>query len=203
MKLYLLTISCVVLATVGCVKEPPPRSVSEFVENPILLEAAMVRCSADRNSTRYEAECINAREAVKRIEAKEEAARRAEFEKQSAEKRRALRRAQEAAAAARRRAAEQEKRRREAEYLAQFGVPMPVDGGDEQEAELGNSPLAVLPDPEQQPGVKAATNDSAPVVGTDANRPVSQIEPEQPGETKSDLDAIRDELKRRQEGDDS
>ena len=64
----------------GCSeKEPPARTVSEFVENPILLEAAMVRCSRDRRESRYDQECINAREAVNRIEAKEEEMRREEL----------------------------------------------------------------------------------------------------------------------------
>ena len=67
----------------GCAKEPPPRSVNEFVENRILLEAVMVRCSQDRAKTRYDAECVNARQAVSRIQAKEEADDKAEFEARS------------------------------------------------------------------------------------------------------------------------
>ena len=122
-QLIMLAAGFVLLA--GCAEEPPPRTVTEFTENPVLLEAAMVRCSQDRRATRYDAECMNAREAVKRIEAKEEAKRREEFERQSEEKRRALRRTQQAAAEARRRRAEEQRRREEEEYLAQFGVPMP------------------------------------------------------------------------------
>ena len=87
----------------GCAEPPPPRSVQEFVDNPIVLEAALVRCSRNRSETRYDAECVNAREANKIVAAREEAARRAEFEAQSERKRQALRRAQEAAAEARRR----------------------------------------------------------------------------------------------------
>jgi hypothetical protein len=88
----------------GCAEPPQPRSVQEFVDNPIVLEAALVRCSRNRSETRYDAECVNAREANKIIAASEEAERRAEFEAQSERKRQALRRAQEAAAEARRRA---------------------------------------------------------------------------------------------------
>jgi len=77
---------------VGCSPEPPPRSVQEFVDNPILLEAAMVRCAQNRAETRYDAECVNARQAVSLVEAREERARREALEAQSARKREALRR---------------------------------------------------------------------------------------------------------------
>ena len=106
----------------GCEEELPPRSTAEFIENPIMLEAAMVRCSQDRKATRYDAECVNARQAVGQIEVKEEEARQADFEARSQSKRKALRRTQEAAAQSRQRAAEAERLRIEAEYLAQFGV---------------------------------------------------------------------------------
>jgi hypothetical protein len=137
----------------GCAKETPPRSVTEFVDNPILLEAAMVRCAQDRSKSRYEAECVNARAAVARIQAKEEAAQAAALEARSESKRNALRRTQAAAAEARRRAAERERLRQEAEYLAQFGVAPPVDGVappvDGETADVlpdGNLPVAVLPE---------------------------------------------------------
>ena len=39
----------------GCAEPPPPRSVQEFVDNPLVLEAALVRCSRNRSETRYEA----------------------------------------------------------------------------------------------------------------------------------------------------
>ena len=84
----------------ACSEPPPPRSVDEFLRNPIMLEAALVRCAQNRSATRYEAECVNAREANKQIAAREEAKRREEFEKQSERKRQALRRAQQAAATA-------------------------------------------------------------------------------------------------------
>ncbi len=132
----------------ACAEEPPPRTVTEYVENPMLLEAAMVRCSQDRDKTRYEPECVNARAAVQQVEAKEEQARRAEVEARSESKRQALRRAQEAAAEARRRASEAERLRKEAEYLAQFGVELSTDAklpGDEAETG-GNTPGAVIPE---------------------------------------------------------
>ena len=90
----------------SCAKEPPPRTVAEFLDNRILLEATMVRCGKNRNMSKYEVDCVNAREAINRIATIDEKERRAELEAQSARKRKALRRTQEAAAEARRRAAE-------------------------------------------------------------------------------------------------
>jgi len=167
------------LTLVGCAKEPPPRSVNEFVENPILLEAAMVRCAEDRAKSRYEAECVNARLAVSRIQAREEAKRAAVLEESSKRKREALRRQQEAVAEARRRAAEAERLRKEAEYLAQFGI---LPGAEsEAAAEAGDSEMSsdeALPDAEAD----------APDV------PDSNVDPE-----SSDLEAVRKELQRRNE----
>lgn len=176
----------------GCAKEPPPRSVTEFIDNPILLEAAVVRCSQDRDSSKYDAECVNARQAVARVQAKEEAAAKAALEARSESKRSALRRTQAAAAEARRRAAEAERLRKEAEYLAQFGVA-PPDGGEtadtltegEPLAE-GNLPVAVVPDVPEQPDNVGAVGEGEPVMGG-GNAAVSELE------------SVRDELGRRNE----
>ncbi len=165
-----------------------------------MLEAAMVRCAEDRQQTRYDAECMNARQAVSQIEAKEEALRRAEFEARSDAKRQALRSAQSAAAEARRRAAEDEKRRREAEYLAQFGVAMspdtPPTGGPDLS---GNTPLAVIPENEGRSDATTEKTSTAPA--TDGgNAPVSAEASEQ-NSPPTDLASIRDELQRRNEED--
>ena len=185
MKL-LLTLLASGTLLMACSEEPPPRTVTEFVDNPNLLEAAMVRCSQDRSGTRYDEECVNAREAVKRIEAKEDAARRAELEKQSESKRRALRRTQEAAAAARRRAAEAERQRREEEYLAQFGVPMPAESDDTDDDGLqGNTPTAVLPDPDSDSATAVADDAADGGIADEGNDAVQ------------DLNDVREELKRR------
>ncbi len=158
----------------ACAEEAPPRTVMEFVENPMLLEAAMVRCSQDRDKTRYDPECVNARAAVQQVEAKEEQARRAEVEARSESKRQALRRAQEAAAEARRRAAETERLRKEAEYLAQFGVALPADAklpGNDAETG-GNTPGTVIPDtPVPNEGATVGERVQVPVDG--ANAPVA------------------------------
>lgn len=162
----------------GCEEEPPPRSTAEFLEDPIMLEAAMVRCSQDRTATRYDAECVNARQAVTQIEAKEEAARQAELDARSESKLQALRRNQEAASQARQRAAETERLRQEAEYLAQFGVaPPPDDQSSGEEADIDNTPTAVVPESEPSQDFSSGPGDVLPA--TDGgNAPVMTVEPE-------------------------
>ncbi len=187
----------------GCSETAPPaRTVTEFVENPILLEAAMVRCSRDRRESRYDQECMNAREAVNRIEAKEEEIRRAELEARSEAKRRALRRMQEAQAEARRRAEEAERLRQEAEYLAQFGVLPPGDDHDaSDDLPAGNVPIAVVPEADVDEQSTEAYAPSLPA-GDGANAPGVRNEPaEDSQETPADLQSIRDELRRRNEDD--
>ena len=141
--------------------------MQEFLDDPILLEAAVVRCAESRAETRYDAECVNARQAVSIIEAREERERAALFEEQSQRKRDALRRTQEAAAEARRRAEEAERLRREAEYLAQFGELPPADeeAGDAAEAD-GNVPGAVIPDETEAAAAAGSVEDLAATDGS-------------------------------------
>ena len=162
----------------GCAKEePPPRTVTEFLDNPILLEAAMVRCSRDRRESRYEPECVNAREAVKRLQVQEEEDRRRELEARSEDKRKALRRMQEAQEEARRRAEEAESLRREAEYLAQFGVlPPSGDASTEEAVPAGNAPIAVVPEAEANGVTPPAQGEVKPSVAG-SNAPTVEIAP--------------------------
>ena len=197
-QLTFLLIGSAILA--GCAEEaPPPRTVGEFVDNPILLEAAMVRCSRNRTESRYDPECVNAREAVKIVESKEEEIRRAELEERSEEKRRALRRTQEAQAEARRRAELARKQREEAEYLAQFGVLPPSDGGQQEDLPEGNAPLAVVPEAEDEgPVSPSRANVLPPTDG--GNAPVIETAPTE--DDQANLQEIREELQRRNESDD-
>jgi membrane-bound lytic murein transglycosylase len=184
----------------GCAEPPPPRSVQEFLDNPLSLEAALVRCSRNRSETRYDAECVNAREANKLIAAREEAARRAEFETQSERKRQALRRAQEAAAEARRRAAEAARRREEAAYLAQFGQLPPDSNQQTEQPDSGNLPIAVIPQPAEESPNTAEGDYREPLSVAPSgasNAPVAETAPEP--EAAPNLDEIREELKRRNE----
>ncbi len=171
----------------ACAKEPPPVSVPELMENPRLLEAAMVRCGQNRAEMKYEAECVNARDAANRLEAREKRARQRELEALSERKRQALRRTQQAAAEARRRAAESAQQREQSEYL---------------EGEDGESPA----------GATGAVGTVDPGAVAEGNAPGMEISPPEPenaaepalqnaAETAvgSDLESIREELKRRQE----
>jgi hypothetical protein len=183
---------CGILMLAGCEKEAPARTVTEFVENPILLEAAMVRCSQDRAKTRYDAECINARQAVARVQAQEEAAEKAALEARSEQKRKALRRTQAAAAEARRRTAEAQRLREEAEYLAQFGVEPAGEIEASDPLAEGNLPVAVVPEEQEVTGTDAELESA-----TDADdAPVPDSAPEP---AASDLQSIREELRRRSE----
>lgn len=192
---------CGAVLVSGCNNEPPPRSVQEFVDNPIMLEAAVVRCSQNRAESRYDAECINARQAISIIEAKEERARRDALERQSAAKREALWRTQKAAAEARRRAAAAAERRKEAEYLAQFGELPPSSDAAPQEG-AANAAGAVIPDapqaggqqPEQVVIFDELPPRNEPATATDGgNAPLIQQQPE------TDLGDVREELRRRNE----
>ena len=192
------TTACVLFALLSaCSKEPPPRTVVEFVENPRLLEATMVRCAQNRDELRYAAECVNAREAVDRIAATEEAAKRSELDAQSERKRESLRRAQQAASAARQRAAEAERMRKEAEYLGQFGEVDVVPD------ELANGGQPVTPDALQPGNETFVVDDLQPAtIPANESSAVPVNEPNAPAEYEADsLESVRDELQRRRQGD--
>jgi hypothetical protein len=200
MTLRVIILICGIAVMAGCAEPPPPRSVQEFLDNPIVLEAALVRCSRNRTETRYDAECVNVREANKIIAAREEAERRSEFEAQSERKRQALRRAQEAAAEARRRAADARKRREEADYLAQFGQLPPDDSQQTEPADTGNVPIAVIPEPSEEIANEVDGGYSEPLnapTSDASNAPMAEAEPEP--EPARNIDEIREELKRRNE----
>jgi hypothetical protein len=178
----------------ACSEEPPPRSVTEFIKQPIMLEAAMVRCQQNRDATRYDAECVNARQAAHQIEAKTTGARKAELEALSERKRQALRKTMSAVSKARERARENERLRAEEEYDAQFGLVPREDGVTLDDGQLiENRTLAESPDgSEQQPGlvgevVPASDGGNAPMSVTAPHTEKSQ----------TDLESVREELQRR------
>ena len=165
----------------GCAEEPPPRSVDNFLENRILLDATMVRCGENRNQNKYEVECVNAREAINLIATEEEKARRAELQAQFERKRKKLRRTQDAAAEARRRAADARRRREEAEYLGVYDDMPP-----------GTRTGSALP-----PGPADPAGSVDQGSGGIVQAPADTSRPE--GESLQDLEAIRNELQRRQD----
>ncbi len=150
----------------------------------------MVRCGQNRSETKYLGDCVNARDAINRLEAREKAAQRAELEAQSERKRQALRRTQQAAAEARRRAVEERNLREQAEYLGVLEGEVPdgtvIRGDTETAADAppavgGNAPGVEISPPEPE-----SVDDSGADMQSD------------PG-LGSDLESIREELKRRQE----
>ena len=146
-------------------------------------------------------ECINAREAVntasrprkKRCDVAEDLEARSERQT-----RKALRRTQEATAEARRRAEEAERMREEAEYLAQFGALPPSEEDDEDALSEGNLPVAVVPESEATGSSTETYDDTLPAVDG-GNAPMAEPAPDE--EQASDLDAVREELRRRSDED--
>lgn len=195
----LITVVTIVGLLGACSKEePPPHTVLEFMEDSILLEATMVRCARDRSRMKYESECVNAREAVNRIESREEVQRKKELEAQFERKRRALRRTQEAAAEARRRAADEQRRREEAEYLGLYET-IPTETGEQavppRSAAQNNQPAAQT----VQPTAQSTLSDDQTGSAID---PPAADSPEVPdaSEAADDINSVREELKRRQDG---
>ncbi len=168
----------VVMLLAGCAEERRTRTVTEYLDDPILLEAAMISCGRNRSESRYETECINARQAVSILEARQERARSSDLEAQSERKRQALRRTQQAAAEVRRRAEVAERERVEAEYLAQFGELVPVEDSDATSNEAAaNAPIAIIPNIRQDLRENRPAGDVLPA--TDGgNAPIAEKEPE-------------------------
>jgi hypothetical protein len=203
MRIVSVTI-CLILASFlgACAEEKMPVSVGEFMENPRLLEATMVRCSQNRSQMKYESECVNARDAINRLERAEERERRASLEAQSERKRKALRATQEAAAAARRRAEEDQRRREEEEYLGIFDPTptgetstAPDPGHGVAPANPVSPPVESQVDSQIQPQSMEPAAEVAPPV--EASPPLPQSDGD--AIPQSDLDAIREELRRRQQ----
>jgi len=195
MTRHLTLMLCGFSMLTACSEEPKPRTVTEFVENPMLLEAAVIRCAQDRSKSRYVAECVNARQAVARVQAKEEAARKAALEAASENKRRALRRTQAAATEARRRAAEERRAREDAENFGQFGATPSTETGEGDALPEGNVPIAVVPSATDDMN-SASTYDESPPASEGGNAPIAEQSP-----PESDLESVRDELRRRNEQD--
>jgi len=167
----------------GCAEERRAHTVTEYLDDPNLLESAVISCGRNRSESRFEKECVNARQAVSIIEARVERTRSSDLEAQSERKRKALRRTQQAAAEVRRRAEAAERERTEAEYLAQFGELPPVDTSDESpDPTATNAPVMIIPDAEQNLQENPSTGYALPAT-EGGNAPVAEKEPE------SDIDA--------------
>ena len=182
----MLALACTLGLSSGCSEEPPPRSVAEFVDDPIGLEAALTRCNADRGRTRSDPECINAREATRRVSIAEEAERRREFERQSQRKLDELRSRTEALEARLREAEQQRLAREKLEYEQQFQQQIDGNIGPEVDSSAdGGEPAPVAGDSMQ-------SDEGATVVDTPTG--TGEVTAETAG---TDLESLREELKRR------
>jgi uncharacterized membrane protein len=186
----LITVFLLASLLLACAREEtPPISVGQYMDDPILLEATVVRCAHDRSATKYDAECVNAREAGNRLASDDREQRRKELEAQSARKRQALRRTQQAATEARRRAAEAQRQREADEYLGIYEV---VPNGDATARDLNagvvNTQQTQRADllPGNQPGVSVSPN-------------VDEVSVDPVPVPPTDIDSVREELRRRQE----
>ncbi|MEM1262566.1 MAG: EexN family lipoprotein [Pseudomonadota bacterium] len=184
-----LTLIGAALATLvaGCAEEVPVRTVTEFMEDQIGLEATLARCNTDRRGTRNDPECRNAREANKRMASEREAELQRRFDEESQRKRDAIRARNEATEAARRRAEEAAREREEFLYEQQFNgdassvAPNADTNGAAQSSTGPSDGAAESP----VPGVDEAAEDSPDDTAAPAD------------EETTDLDAVRRELERR------
>lgn len=148
----------------------------------------MVRCGQNRAQMKYEVECVNARDAVNRLEARQKKARREELEAMSERKRQELRRTQQAAAEARRRALEDSREREQTVYLG-------VDGGQPGTGITTEAASTIDP--------TAVAEGNAPGVAISPPEPESVEDTTPPSEPPmtdgGDINSIREELKRRQD----
>jgi hypothetical protein len=175
----------------ACAEEPlPPISVSDFVNDPNLLEAVMVRCAQDRSKTKYDLDCVNARDAANRMASTDREERRKELEAQSERKRKALRRTQQAATEARRRAEEARRQREKDEYLGLYET-VPAEGGSALPATTGY----VEPQPAQRADILQGNEPGASISPPQDEAPIEDRPPAPP----TDINSIREELKRRQD----
>ena len=194
-QLQLAISAAVIVLLAGCSEEPPPPSVDDFVENEVLLEATLIRCTQNRAEMRYEPECVNVREAVNLIAVSEEKARREQLEAQSTRKREALRRTQRAVAEARRRAAERERQAEQDSLYGEFDE-VPVNG-----LRTDDGVAIVTPHPEAAPTAPGAgaMTESAPTVADSEPDPAPAVDETLATDATSDIEAVRQELKRRDE----
>ena len=76
----------VAIATAACSpRKIPPLTASDFLEDRVALDGAILKCNQDAALARSDAECANARIAVERLESQQEALKQAksaaEFER--------------------------------------------------------------------------------------------------------------------------
>ncbi len=147
-------IGFVAAGLVGC-SDPPPRTVLEYMDDPVLMEATLARCRQEGSLSGDDVSCSNARRAAARLAAQAEAAQRARLEAESERAREARRRQEEAAEAARRQAEEAARRAEEEAYDASWvPVTAPEDGAPAESRNDGPLPAtdSATPAPSEADG---------------------------------------------------
>jgi hypothetical protein len=91
-SLATLTATLTLVFMTGCgTPKPPPHTVAELADDPVLLQGISARCTADKRAAAQDVECANARLAVERLAAQEESKhvdeRGAAFERQREQRR--------------------------------------------------------------------------------------------------------------------
>lgn len=182
------------LAISGCSDGPPPRTVAEFLDDPIGLEATLSRCNADRSLTRDDPECINAREANNRMAAEDQRRLERDLERESQRKLDAIRRRNESAAIAARQAEEAAKAREEALYEQQFEIVPETERApeDSSRSQPDSGPMepaetSVVPENPADEGAPEPVSD----------RPSEETLDSQAESDPSDLESLRQEMNRR------
>lgn len=179
-------------AAAGCSERPPARSVADFMDDSIGLEATLARCNSERGKLRDDPECINARDANNRLAAAEKKERQRQLELESQRKRDAIRRRSEAAAQAQREAEEAAQRREELLYEQQFQA-VPSEDGSELDGEAPSS----VDTGEADTG--SAAGEPPAVIESPAPAPSEQPDASSP----TDLNSLREELNRRNQTEES
>lgn len=146
------------VATLVACSEPPPRTVLEFMEDPVLMEATLARCRQEGAVSGDDLSCSNARRAAARLAAQADEERRTRLEAESERARDARRRQEEAAEAARLRAEEAARRAEQEAYDASW-IPVESPDAAMPEASRGDQPLPA-PAGDETPPQEAAPGDS-------------------------------------------
>jgi hypothetical protein len=153
----------------GCETERP-RSYSEYLDDAIAREATLLRCNAEREMSRGDAECINAKRAAAALAAQDDGDKHKRFEEQSERKREALRARIAARQAVEQRVQEDAKLRADAAYAQSwsYGNTAPAaDRGTGDELDGGVAEPSVytgqqFPAEPLQPGLSRAAPQPSP-----------------------------------------
>jgi len=159
----------------GC-EEPQPISFAEFMDDEFARDGTLIRCNENRESTRDDLECANARRAAAAIALREERARREalelESERRIAELRAEVERERAATRLAEQRAQAAARAAYDAQWEARNGTRVGIDGQPLDASAAPLPPEAVGAGGERvAPGVVDASADGEKIGPTAAQLP--------------------------------